>query len=575
MTYVPRTYEEIVRDMLTTLTGGTVRESVTAPADDNPVILEKLRNRPVRRISHLDGTITVGTGEQARDIPYKFTLADFELISTSGSDNEKDSIRFREGGRRPKPGTQLSVNYYPVQTDPTPLTDLNVGSVIRTIMETCAREMAMAYLGLDYIYKSAFLETAEGSSLDKVVALVGVQRIPAGYPVVKLEFSRRAGTSTQVTVPASTAVTDAAGNRYVTLEPLTLEPGESTREVQARGERPNTRLAEQNTLTRMEIVIAGIDQVTNPQPARTLSAPETDDELRRRASRGLHGVVRGTVDALKFGLMSIEGVKAVNIIEAPNDIPGEIRIEVAYNAEDSTVASAVSRTIEELRPAGIRVVQSKAKSKRLAVQVRLTLAGAGLPGGDLAALNDGVQQRLKKYLTDLPPGGKARRAQMVKLVLDDDRIADAEVKLLPEGEAPQDEFELPADTIFDVTGFTFLPPTYDAAGPAPAITSTVSAMLPIHLVAGVTLAQASNAITLALNSYLSSRRPDAPLNVDGLAAAIRDDTRFALVRQDVIVTVESSGRFMQLTDGVGVYAPAPNETLQKGPVNIEPREGGV
>jgi hypothetical protein len=58
-----------------------------------------------------------------------------------------------------------------------------------------------------------------------------------------------------------------------------------------------------------------------------------------------------------------------------------------------------------------------------------------------------------------------------------------------------------------------------------------------------------------------------------MLAAVRDDTRFAAVRAEVIVTVESGQTFMQLTDGVGVYTPSLNETLQKGTLDVQPREG--
>lgn len=578
MSFVPRTYDAIVRDMLTTLTGGTVRETVTAPPADVPVALEKLQQRPVRRVSHLEGTIVVGVGEAARDLPYRFTATDFELIAT-GADGSLDSIRFRDGGRRPKPGTPLTVNYYPAQTPPTPLTDLNVGSVVRTLVETIAREMAMAYLQLEHIYDSAFLDTAEGSSLDKVVALVGVRRLPAGFPVARVRFTRRAdaGAGSQVTVPANTAVVDDSGARYLTLDALTLEPGESTREVNVRGETTGTKLVEAGALNRLEVLIAGVGEVTNPQPARAITAAETDAELRRRAASSLHGVVRGTHDALKFALLSIDGVKNVNLIEAPNGIPGEIRVEVAHSSDDPTIDATIERTIEAFRPAGIRVLWAKAQSQPVAVNVALLLAGsgAGVTGGVLQALNGAVEARLRKYLTDLPPGGKARRAQLLKLVLDDERIGDATVTLAPAGGAEVDELQLPADTTLTVTAVTFAPPSFEVEAAAAASVSTVSAFLPIHLAPGVTLANATTAITAALDSFLAGRGPSAPLDVDGLAAAIRDDTRFALERAQTIVTVEGGGRFLQLTDGVGLYTLAAGERLQKGELTIEPREGGL
>jgi hypothetical protein len=180
-----------------------------------------------------------------------------------------------------------------------------------------------------------------------------------------------------------------------------------------------------------------------------------------------------------------------------------------------------------------------------------------------------------------------RRARLTALVLEDTRVADARVVLHPENQAETEEYTLPAGTILDVQRpFTFTPPKAEqGAGITPANVSTVHVILPVHLSAGVTLANASQAIHLSLDSYLSSRRADAPLNVDSLAAAIRDDTRFGLVRPQVIVTVESRGpvgqqgttasRFLQLTDGVGVYAPTTNEVLQKGTIEINPQEGGV
>ena len=95
------------------------------------------------------------------------------------------AIRFRPKARRPAPNSELVVNYYPVHLARTPLTDVNVGSVVRTLLETTAREMAVQYAQLQQVYDSAFVETSTGDSLDKVVALVDVRRLrrrPSGRP---------------------------------------------------------------------------------------------------------------------------------------------------------------------------------------------------------------------------------------------------------------------------------------------------------------------------------------------------------------------------------------------------------
>ena len=569
MTYAPRQYDEVVRDLLTTLTGGTVAESFVMPPGDTPILLNR---RPVRRVSHLQGLVAASAAPDAPEVRYRFTPADFELISVSGDERDKEAIRFRDDGRRPIPGTSVTVNYYPLQTDPLPLTDLNVGSVVRTLTETIARELAMVYLDLESVYKSAYIETAESGSLDRVVALVGITRLVPGHPVVRVRFTRRANAAGRISIPVGTPVTTLAGDRYLTSEPLTLEPGEIARDVGAVGEAAATAVVDAGQLTILEVVIAGISDVTNPQPARRLSAPETDEELRRRARAALSGVVRGTNDALKFGVMSIPGVKDAVITEFPNGVAGELRLEVAYDDDSSDVRAEVQRRIDEIRPAGIRVVSTDAARVQVDVEVALVLAGTGLPSAELTALQASVEQSLRNHLRGIAPGGKVRRAQLTTLILSDPRVVDATVTLVPVGQSGVQELQLNSGEILEPRTVGFLPAATEQASTVSA-TSQVSAVIPIKLLAGVTLADATSAIDLAFTTYVAARKQSQPLTVDGMLAAIRDDTRFAAIRAEVVVTVESGSTFMQLTDGVGSYVPALNETLQKGTLDVQPREG--
>ena len=136
LAFEPRDYTAIVRDLLTTLTGGTVAEQAVVPVS-GPVELTKLASRPFRRVSFLEGRYDAGGEERV----IRFTEADFELADRDG-DGMLDAIVFRPQGRSPIPGSIVSVNYYPVQlASPVPLTDLNVGSVIRTLLETVGREL--------------------------------------------------------------------------------------------------------------------------------------------------------------------------------------------------------------------------------------------------------------------------------------------------------------------------------------------------------------------------------------------------------------------------------------------------
>jgi uncharacterized phage protein gp47/JayE len=578
VTFQARTYDEIVRDMLTTLTGGTVRETI-GPVPPGTLLMPKLRNHPVRRISNVDGEIEVTVTVPDPNNPAKtkrvqerrsvrFTAADFELVATTGDENDKDAIRFREKGRKPLPGSMLVVNYYPAQTDPVPLTDVNIGSVIRTVLETIGVEMALTYQQLEHVYKSAFLETAETDALDRVVALVGVQRTPGGRPVAKLRFTRRPGTQGEVFIASGTPVTDDKGNRYVTIASATMDPGESTREVTAFGDSTGTAEVEKDTLRFLEIAIAGISEVTNPDPARRLTAPESDDQLRVRARGAMRSTMRGTVDAIRFGLLAIEGVKDVTITERPNGVAGEVKVDVAYSTESDSVKALVAARIEDLRPAGIYVIAGEAAKLAADVTAVLTLAGATLPTADVNAIHASVKTKLEQALLAIAPGGVVRRAQLTAAVLADTRIVDADIEVMAGG---QDVTSLPEGTVLDVKSID-VTSTFENAADAPAVTSSVSLTLPLNLVGATTQAMAQATIESKLDVHLATRSSAAPLTFDGIANALRTETQFALVRSEGLVTIESQGRFQQVSDVAGQqYVPQTNEKLVRGDVVLEVR----
>jgi hypothetical protein len=559
VSFEPRAYPGIVRDVLTTLTGGTVRERIFVP-DDGPILLDRLADRPVRRVSHLEGMTSVGDAE----VPIRFTDADFELVDTDG-DGEPDAISFRDTGRRPTPSSALTVNYYPVEVRPTPLTDLNVGSVTRTLLETVARELALEEQYMERVYRSAFLETAEGTSLDRVVALIGVTRLPAGHPLTRVRFSRNAASGGRITVPAATVVTDADANRYLTATSLVLEPGEASREVTAVGASKDTETVAADALDRLEVLVAGISGVTNPEPAYRAEAPEADDALRRRARGALHGAVRGTLDALRFGVLGVPGVKDVTLLEFPNGVPGEVRIDVAYDRPDDAVAqAAVAARIDAVRPAGIRILNAQAARKTVRVEIALVLVGTGVAGAELEEVTRGAEARVAARLGAVAPGGVVRPNALVSAVLEDGRIADVTIGFRDTGGAVIDPLTLAPGEVLDVKRpFAFGPSVAEQTSDVlVATTAQVDLILPVLPEVGVSMADIRDSISLALASHLSSRGPTAGLSVDELAAAVRDDTRFALDRALATVTIEHQGRFVQLTDGAGSYQPGEAEKLQ-------------
>lgn len=58
------------------------------------------------------------------------------------------------------------------------ISDLNPGSVVRTIVEAMSREIEYLYVQMEQAYLSGFLDTATGDALDLVVSILGITRKP-------------------------------------------------------------------------------------------------------------------------------------------------------------------------------------------------------------------------------------------------------------------------------------------------------------------------------------------------------------------------------------------------------------
>jgi hypothetical protein len=153
-----RPFGEIVDDLLTAVVGGVVNE---------PLIFDERNLRyplaePATAIRGVTGTFNKRHLQFQLEVDFDFSQGDNSLI-------------WRDEGRRPDDETIFYVDYFRRFSD-SPLSDLNIGSVTRTLNEAIAREVAFVYQQIKAVYLSAFIDTATGKSLDLVVSILGVTR---------------------------------------------------------------------------------------------------------------------------------------------------------------------------------------------------------------------------------------------------------------------------------------------------------------------------------------------------------------------------------------------------------------
>jgi len=582
VSFVDRDFPAIVRDVLTNLTQGVSQETHRVVYDPNasPVVVPDivLQRRPVARVSLVEGFIA-GRSVDDEPLPWTFSLNDYTLVANPADPADRSTLRFLPGGRRPAPNSELRINYYPRTTDPTPLTDLNVGSVVRTLSEAISRELALLYAQLNRAYDSGFVDTASGASLDRVTALLGLRRYRAGRPVGSVRFSRRAGAIGAITIPAGTPITDAADKlRYETVETREMLPAESTAEVRVRGASDGTPAVDAGVLVVVQRAIAGIEKVINERPTTLASAEESDVELRARAKGALGAANKGTLDALRNGLLLLPEVRDVKIVDMPNGVPGEIQISVSLaDAGDGPLPPAVRRRIDELRPAGIRVLADPAGRLALQVRVALILAGSFQPAAEIDAIRAAVRSRLIDEVQRNGVGRPLRVRPLSAALLADPRLVDVTLTVGAQGQASAaagSDFVPPGETILDLAeqDIVFDAESYDqpaADGERP-VTVEVRARLALTLVAGVALDAARTQLGNRLKAFFGAQTAGGEITFEQVLAALRDDGRYAIDPLRLSVTLAADDQFAQLAQGGPRYTVQPGQSFSVAAVEVTP-----
>ncbi|HEY9622000.1 MAG TPA: baseplate J/gp47 family protein [Crinalium sp.] len=406
MSFRRRTFPEVLDNLLTDVTQGVAAESHPFPPVNAtaPPYQHDLQQPPIAEIISVYGS---RDGE-----PHLFRKdVDYQLVS-------QKTLVWKDGAELPDPGTLVNINYYPTSAKPV-LTDIQTGSVVRTLAESVALEMARLYAQLEVIYDSGFIDTATGRALDNVVALLGVERIRGGRATGDVEFTRSPASTGTIDIPAGTRIITADGSiEYETTASVTMGLNQNTIRVVARDLEANPILSA-DSLTVLPIPIAGIASVTNPAPTAIATQDETDTELRARAKNFLHGSERATLGAIKQAI-ALQGIKA-DVVEVA---PGYIDVTPQVAALTPEQKQRLEKAIYDARPAGIVVtVKSPQPPKTINLELRLTTAN-GLLEQDIRAVQRELRDQLTDYFARLPVTENGSINRIVGLALSNPKIQD-------------------------------------------------------------------------------------------------------------------------------------------------------
>lgn len=422
LTLLLRTYPELIDDLVTAIVGGVVNEPIQFDVKQAryPLSQSAADVRSIKgTIVGPDGSPLKGTivGPDGIPLPLVYVFQPNIDYSFAVSDS---SVAWLPKGQQPMDGTTFYVDYFPPKTltAQSPLTDINVGSVTRTLTEAIGREIATVFQEIYNAYLAGFVDTAQGQSLDYVVSILGVVRQGAEYATGLATFLRDPAVNGDITIPDLTQVATADRKVFQTTELRTMQRGQQRLDVPIRATGTATGplgVIAAGTIVSLETLIAGISRVTNFDATVLGAAPESDDQLRARAKATLQGLGQATLAALARTVFD-ERSQLLDVRD-PNGAPGKTSSPgtalLLVSTEEARYGS-LNDSVQQTRAAGVLVTVA-ARFVYVTPRIAVTLSTPLTPAGTLKLVGQLIDA-LQAYVDSLQAGDPADGTDMLTAI---------------------------------------------------------------------------------------------------------------------------------------------------------------
>jgi Baseplate J-like protein len=402
VTLIERPYQEIVDDILTAIVGGVVNEPIFFDVKEDLYPL----SQPAQDVRSITGTLQQRHHAFRKEVDFVFSEGD-------------NAIVWQPGSAHPDDETIFYVDYFR-RDSRSPLSDINVGSVTRTLSEAIGREIATVYQQINQAYLSGFVDTASGQSLDLVVAILGVVRKTKDFAVGLATFFRDpAAAEGNITIPEGTILSTAKGEAtFVTTQMRTLQRGQVRIDVPVRASdasKGDVGVVKAGAITTLAQPISGIARVTNFEATVLGKEDETDEELRARAKAVLRGLGKATLAALARVIFEGRGKLAEvwdpNSPPVKRSDPGTVVLLVESEPERFPSLRA---GVEETRAAGV-LTTLVARYVFFKPRVVARIA-SGLPAAGKVKLIGQIIAKMQEYVDTLSAGDPAKGQDLLKAI---------------------------------------------------------------------------------------------------------------------------------------------------------------
>lgn len=188
-------------------------------------------------------------------------------------------------------------------------------------------------------YNARSPRTSFGNTLDGIITINGIERLPATRSTVTLTL-----TGTQYAVITNGVVSDLEGNLW-NLPSQVIIPAGGTIQVSAIAQEYGAIIAQANTITNIVTPTWGWNTVTNEEAASPGQPVETDAELKARREVSIATPGQTPLETYTAGLWAVPGVTDVKVYENDTKQPDKNYAGEPANSVTSIVEGGLNEDI--------------------------------------------------------------------------------------------------------------------------------------------------------------------------------------------------------------------------------------
>lgn len=295
------------------------------------------------------------------------------------------------------------------------ITDFNVGSAVRTILEGVAAIAEELWFSLRFYTYKFFISTSSGEWLDRRLGDFGMIRKQGSAAFGELIIGRDTPTQIGILIPSGTIFQNDTGEiRYSTKSDVRINIGETTVIVQVEAIDVGTayNLAAGTILKQSGIAITGIEWAKIKLMGGGEDI-EDDESFKAKVPDYFDSLGRGIENAIKYAALNVTGVKSVTLKENhPSKGWFTIYIDDGSGTANQTLLQTVRAVLEDYRAFTILYIVDTAKLKELTVTLTLVFTA---DVQDKDSVKASVQKAIVDYVGTLKMGQGLYLADLIYL----------------------------------------------------------------------------------------------------------------------------------------------------------------